>query len=107
MLAFAGIQDEWVAPDGQIRSSVAIITRDAVGELATVHSRMPLFLPKERWEAWMDPALQDVQKVRSLFENFQPDAHLRFWTVSDAVNSIKNSGPDLIKPVEVEPETLF
>jgi putative SOS response-associated peptidase YedK len=55
----------------------------------------------------MDPALQDVDKVRSLFENFQPDAHLRFWTVSDAVNSIKNNGPELIEPVEVEPETLF
>jgi putative SOS response-associated peptidase YedK len=55
----------------------------------------------------MDPNLQDVQKVRALFDNFQPDAHLRFWTVSDAINSIKNSGPDLIKPVLVEPETLF
>jgi putative SOS response-associated peptidase YedK len=68
---------------------------------------MPMFVPKDRGEAWMDPALQDLQKIRSLFDNFQPDAHLRFWTVSDAVNSIKNTGPDLIKPVEVEPETLF
>jgi putative SOS response-associated peptidase YedK len=55
----------------------------------------------------MDPALQDVNKVRSLFENFQPDDHLRFWTVSDAVNSIKNSGPELIEAVDVIPETLF
>jgi putative SOS response-associated peptidase YedK len=107
MLVFAGIQDQWVAPDGEVKSSVAIITRDAVGELASVHSRMPMFLPKERFEAWMDPALQDVNIVRSLFENFQPEAHLRFWTVSDAVNSIKNSGPELIKPVDVIPETLF
>jgi len=68
---------------------------------------MPIFLPKDRWEARMDPALQDGNTVRSLFENFQPDAHLRFWTVSDAVNSIKNSGRELIKPVDVAPETLF
>ena len=107
MLAFAGIQDDWIAPDGEVRSSVAIITRQAVGELATVHSRMPMFLPRERWKEWMDPALQDLQKVRSLFDNFQPDAHLRFWTVSDSINSIKNSGLELIRPVEVEPETLF
>jgi putative SOS response-associated peptidase YedK len=107
MLVFAGIQENWVAPDGQVKSSVAIITRDAVGELATVHSRMPMFLPKDRWEAWMEPALQDVNKVHSLFDGFQPDANLRFWTVSDAINSIKNSGPDLIKEVVVEPETLF
>jgi putative SOS response-associated peptidase YedK len=107
MLAFAGIQDQWVSPEGEIRSSVAILTREAVGELAKAHHRMPMFLPRDRWEAWMDPALQDVDKVRSLFDNFQPDAHLRFWTVSDAVNSIKNSGPGLIEPVDVMPETLF
>ena len=55
----------------------------------------------------MDPGLQDVDKVRALFENFQPDAHLRFWTVSDSVNSIRNNGPDLIAPVKIVPETLF
>jgi len=31
MLAFAGIQDQWVSPEGEIRSSVAILTREAVG----------------------------------------------------------------------------
>jgi putative SOS response-associated peptidase YedK len=107
MLAFAGIHDQWVSPECEIRDSVAIITREAVGELATVHSRMPMFLPKDRWEAWMDPNLQDAEKVRSLFENFQPDAHLRFWPVADLVNSIRNSGPELIKPIELLPETLF
>jgi len=107
MLAFAGIHDQWVSPEGEIRDSVAIITREAVGKLATVHSRMPMFLPKDRWEAWMDPKLQDAEKVRDMFENFQPDAHLRFWTVSDSVNSIRNSGRELIAPVQIVPETLF
>jgi putative SOS response-associated peptidase YedK len=107
MLAFAGIHDQWVSPEGEIRDSVAIITREAVGQVATVHSRMPMFLPKDRWETWMDPKLQDVDKVRNLFENFQPDANLRFWTVSDLVNSIRNSGPELIIEVNIVPETLF
>ncbi len=107
MLAFAGIYDRWVSPEGEIRDSVAIITREAVGELATVHSRMPMFLPKDRWDAWMDPSLQDIDKVRDLFENFQPDANLRFWPVADSVNSIRNGGPELIKPIELLPETLF
>ena len=107
MLAFAGIQDQWVSPDGEIRSSVAILTREAVGELANAHHRMPMFLPRDRWEAWMDPALQDVDKVRSLFDNFKPDANLRFWPVADLVNSIRNSGPQLIEAIDPVPETLF
>jgi putative SOS response-associated peptidase YedK len=107
MLAFAGIHDRWVSPDGSTRDSVAIITREAVGDLATVHSRMPIFLPRDRWESWMDPNFQDVIKVRALFENFQPDANLRFWPVSDSVNSIRNSGPELIAAIEPRNETLF
>ncbi|MFM7014257.1 MAG: SOS response-associated peptidase [Actinomycetota bacterium] len=107
LLAFAAIRDRWVSPEGEVRDSVAIITRDSVNDLAKVHSRMPMFLPIDRWEEWMDPKLQDSDKIRSLFENFQPDENLRFWPVADKVNSIKNNGPDLILPTDVKPETLF
>jgi putative SOS response-associated peptidase YedK len=107
-LAFAGIFDRWISPEGEIRDSVSIITRGAVNELAKVHNRMPVFLPQERWQAWMDPDFTDVEKVRALMQLPEPDAHLRFWPVADLVNSIRNNGPQLIAPIELgEPETLF
>ena len=43
-LAFAGIYDKWISPNGEIRESAAIITREAVAGLAKVHHRMPVFL---------------------------------------------------------------
>jgi putative SOS response-associated peptidase YedK len=107
LLAFAAIRDRWISPEGQIKDSVAILTREAVGELAKAHSRMPMFLPADRFEAWMDPVLQDTEKVRALFEGFQPDANLRFWPVSDLVNSIRSDGPELTAPIDLVPETLF
>lgn len=107
LLAFAAIRDRWISPEGEIKDSVAILTREAGGELAKAHSRMPMFLPEDRFEAWMDPALQDTDKVRELFEGFQPDANLRFWPVSDLVNSIRSDGPELTLPIELVPETLF
>lgn len=107
LLAFAAIRDRWISQEGEIKDSVAILTREAVGELAKAHSRMPMFLPEDRFEAWMDPALQDTDKVRELFEGFQPDANLRFWPVSDLVNSIRSDGPELTLPIELVPETLF
>ncbi|MFM8752412.1 MAG: SOS response-associated peptidase [Actinomycetota bacterium] len=108
LLALAGIFDCWISPNGEIRDSVAIITRDAIGELATVHNRMPLFLPKERWGAWMDPGLTEVEEVRALMQIPKPDEHLRFWPVSTLVNSIRNNGAELTAPIELgEPETLF
>lgn len=107
MLAFAGIQDRWISPEGEPRDSVSIITREAVGDLATFHSRMPMFLPRERWGSWLNPELQDIETIRGLFENFQPDANLRFWPVADLVNSIRNNGPELIAQADIVPETLF
>jgi putative SOS response-associated peptidase YedK len=107
MLAFAGIRDRWISPEGEPKDSFSIITREAVGALATFHSRMPMFLPRERWGSWLDPKLQDIETIRSLFESFQPDANLRYWPVADLVNSIRNNGPELIAQVDIVPETLF
>ena len=107
ILAFAGIHDRWISPGGESRDSVSIITRAAVGDLAKFHSRMPMFLPRERWGKWLDPELEDVEKIRKLFEDFQPDTNLRFWPVADLVNSIRNNGPELIAPIAIVPETLF
>jgi len=108
LLAFAGIFDRWVSPEGEIRESVAIITRDAVGDLAKVHNRMPLFLPRNRWEKWMDSELTEVEEVREMMVIPKPDDHLRYWPVSTLVNSIRNNGAELIAPIELgEPETLF
>ena len=108
LLAFAGIYDRWISPEGEIKDSVAIITRDAVGDLAKVHNRMPLFLPQDRWSAWMDSNLTDVDQVRALMNAPKPDDHLRYWPVKPLVNSIRNNGAELVEPIELgEPETLF
>ncbi|MFM8405475.1 MAG: SOS response-associated peptidase [Actinomycetota bacterium] len=108
LLAFAGIFDRWISPEGEMRDSVAIITRDSVGELAKVHNRMPLFLPREQWSAWMDSDLTDVEEIRSMMQVPHPDEHLRYWPVSTLVNSIRNNGAELVAPIELgEPETLF
>ena len=107
-LAFAGIYNYWRSPhDERVRQSVAIITRDAVHELAKVHNRMPLFLPEDRWSRWLDldtslPEVMDLMRVP------EPDENLRFWPVSSKVNSIRNNGPELIAPIHLgESETLF
>jgi putative SOS response-associated peptidase YedK len=108
LLAFTGIFQSWTSPSGRVIQSVSIITRQAVGQLALVHSRMPVFLPRDRWADWMNPKINDVAKIRSLMDIPNPDANLGFHPVSSAVNSITGSGSELIEPIELgEPETLF
>lgn len=108
LLAFTGIYNRWISPEGVERRSAALITRPAFGELAKVHDRMPLFLPRERWDDWLAPENSDPRFLRELMEVEHPDEGLRFWPVRPLVNSIKNNGPELIEPIEMgEPETLF
>jgi len=107
-LLFAGIYDSWVDANGEIFESAAIITREAVGKLAPIHHRMPTFLPKDRWDAWLDPELRDVNAIRSLLDFPDPTGGLQADPVSTRVNFVRNNGPELILPIDLgEPETLF
>ena len=69
---------------------------------------MPTFLPQDRWDRWLDRSLNDVDGIRELMELTVPDLGLIARPVADLVNSIRNTGPELITPIELgEPETLF
>lgn len=107
-LSFAGIWNEWISPKGELIESVAIITCDALGKLARIHSRMPIILPKDRWESWMDPSLLDADDLRKLMEYSDVYEGLSVYAVSNSVNSVAHDGPALIQPITLgEPQTLF
>lgn len=107
-LSLAGIWNRWTSPTGENIDSVAIITRESVGILAPIHHRMPVFIPKARWERWLDSSENDIERLRALMEYSDPDEGLKAYAVSTAVNSVANDGIELIKPIILgEPETLF
>jgi putative SOS response-associated peptidase YedK len=99
-LSIAGIWSSWQSEKGEVIQSAAIITREAVGELATIHSRMPVFMPIERWNDWLDPQSRDINRLINMMNMAQP--------VASRVNVVANNGPELIIPIELgAPETLF
>jgi len=107
-LAFAGIYDSWIDPSGEVFESASIITRPAVDFLATIHNRMPTFLPRDRWDSWLDPKLNSVEDIRALMDIPEPARGLRAHPVSTRVNATRNNGADLIVEIDVsEPNTLF
>ena len=107
-LSIAGIWSSWQSEKGQVIQSAAIITREAVGELATIHSRMPVFMPEERWSQWLDPEGRDINRLIKLMVNEDPAAGVAPVPVSSRVNVVANNGPELIVPIELgAPETLF
>ncbi len=107
-LSLAGIWSTWVSPKGERIDSAAIITHEAIGALAPIHSRMPVLLPAARWQTWLDPEFRDVEDLLALLEYSEPDPRLTAHAVSDLVNAVRNDGPQLIEPIALgEPETLF
>jgi putative SOS response-associated peptidase YedK len=107
-LSIAGIWSSWRSESGEEIQSASIITREAVGELATIHSRMPVFMPPDRWKEWLDPNNREITHLQSLMANDEPAAGLITRPVSPRVNVVANNGPGIIEEIELgEPETLF
>ena len=107
-LSIAGIWSSWQSEKGQVIQSAAIITREAVGELATIHSRMPVFMPRERWNDWLDPKNREIHSLQALMQREHPAEGLVTRPVSSRVNLVANNGAALIEEIELgEPETLF
>jgi putative SOS response-associated peptidase YedK len=105
-LFMAGLWSVWKpggpsANDGSPLLSCTIITTDAVGELAEIHDRMPLVVSEGDWDRWLDP---DVPVDEELLSR-PPDTHdIRIREVSTLVNSVRNNGPELLEPVDPQPE---
>ena len=107
-LSIAGIWNSWRSPNGKIIQSASVITREAVGELAAIHHRMPLMMPRDRWDDWLDNAPHSVHELLDLMQNDNPLANLHPVPVSDEVNKVANNGAQLVVPISItEPETLF
>ncbi|ARQ68624.1 SOS response-associated peptidase [Streptomyces marincola] len=75
--------------------------------LADIHPRMPLVLPRDRWDAWLDPRRTDPEEVRALLAP-PPPGGLRAHPVATAVSNVRNNGPELPRELPApEEETLF
>lgn len=109
-LAFAGLYEIWRDPEAQARGldpddpagllwSATVITTAAEPALAEVHDRMPLWLPPERWDAWLDPTSGEV---RALLAPPPPDLVARH-PVDPAVGKVATHGPSTCAPVDAEP----
>ncbi|RZU77976.1 putative SOS response-associated peptidase YedK [Micromonospora kangleipakensis] len=110
VLAFAGIWSVWEAT-GSPLLTFSVLTTAAVGELAEVHDRMPLLLPRERWAAWLAPTDEPAALLAPPSTAWLAGLEIR--PVSPAVGDVRNDGPGLTVRVplarpETDPElTLF
>lgn len=103
VLAMAGLWSVWKDPEtGMWVPSAAVITTEANTAVGAIHDRMPVLLPRDAWERWLDPASADAAELLGLLVP-APDDVLALIPVSKAVNNVRNDGPDLLTPLSVLP----
>lgn len=97
---FAGLWDSWrdpaAADDDPPLLTATILTCAPNSLAARLHDRMPVILPPETWEEWLDPATRDERR-RELMRPY-PEDEMQVARVSRLVNSVRNEGPALLEP---------
>ena len=97
-MAFAGLWEEWSAPDGKIVKTCAILTIEANSFLQFIHHRMPVILKSANGMNWLD---QD--RTESSLKNFlipiDPE-YMEAWKVTKKVNIPSFDKPDCIERLD-------
>jgi putative SOS response-associated peptidase YedK len=95
LFAIAGLWERWRTPSGEKLETCVIVTTDANAQLAPIHDRMPLLIPRAAHALWLDPST-GLEEAMDIAARPPPlDAH----PVGFAVNDPKNDDASLIAPV--------
>jgi putative SOS response-associated peptidase YedK len=94
--AFAGLWELW-RPDDTPILSCTIITTEPNALLAPIHNRMPVILPPDAYDLWLDPAEQKPAALNALLKPYPADLMIAY-PVSRLVNSPSNDVPACIVP---------
>lgn len=105
VFCYAGLWDRWQRPDGTPLETFTIITTAANHLIQPMHDRMPVILPSDALEPWLDPTRQDAASLEGLLAPY-PENGMRFYPVSPSVNSPKNDRPECIEPLDDQQSLL-
>jgi putative SOS response-associated peptidase YedK len=97
-LAFAGLWEVWTGPNGEELETAAIVTTRANQTLSPIHDRMPVIVPPEAFDLWLNCREVDATTAAALIAP-APDSLLGAYTISPAVNRTANDGPRLLDPI--------
>lgn len=97
-LALAGLWETWTGPNGEELDTVAIVTTGANRTLSPLHDRMPVIVPPEAFDLWLDTDNVDVTTAVALITPAS-ESLLAVWPVSTDVNRVANDNASLIQQV--------
>jgi putative SOS response-associated peptidase YedK len=100
LFLFAGLYETWQPQPGERERTFTILTTGANALMAPVHDRMPVILPEDTVDAWLDPRNQDRSGLRRLLVP-APEDLLVATPVSPLANSVKNDVPEVLQERQI------
>src|SRR5262249_42570364 len=97
LVAFAGLWEAWMGPNGEEMETACIVTTTANGALRLLHDRMPVVIPRSAFDMWLDPSV-DAKTAAALLVP-APEETFAAHAVSMAVNRADNDSAALIEPL--------
>ncbi|MEM8665850.1 MAG: SOS response-associated peptidase, partial [Pseudomonadota bacterium] len=99
VVGLAAIWETWFGPDGEEMDGVAILTSEAEGVPARYHDRMPLTVPLDHLDPWLDPLIDTADEALALTEKHAYSVQ----PVSKRLSNARNEGVGLLSPDEERP----
>jgi len=101
LMAFAGLAETWVGPNGEELDTVAIVTAAARGGLAELHSRAPVTIAPADFARWLDGGATGADEAMTLLRG-PNDGEFIWHEVSARVNRVANDDAQLPLPITAE-----
>jgi putative SOS response-associated peptidase YedK len=98
LFAIAGLYERWQGPEGESIDSCTLVTTEANARMRAIHPRMPVLLDPEAWSSWLDPALEDPERLLPLLGPSSPET-LTLHPVGLRVNDLRHDDPECIRAV--------
>ena len=96
--AFAGLHELWSPGGEEPVKSYTIITTDAGPALKSIHHRMPVIVPPQAFDAWLDETASPDALHRVL--EAATDTELTAFMVSKRVNNVRHDDADCLAPLD-------
>jgi len=72
-MVFAGLYETWMAPDQKPVNSCTIITVQPNAVVEPIHDRMPVIVPPNVQDLWLNPAIKDPSRLLDILKPYPAD----------------------------------
>jgi putative SOS response-associated peptidase YedK len=95
---FAGLYNVWKPPNGEQICTCTIITAEANEAVKPFHDRMPVILPRDKEDIWLNPANEEKEQLLGILTPY-PSEEMIAFEVSTDVNSPRFNSSANINPI--------